>query len=323
MSKKSKRPKQPQAASVNSKQNLSKTQENGEPLAVRQAMGDRISLLLEYVVKHYLKGHLWTTLASIVALVVMSFFYFNAPQPQCIDAPDTPIGPIHINCSSPEARLAEKVVDGLHGNIYSDRSGGFALRLENADQWSIIQPDESADGRKFLVFPPGILGGDIPVTYIIPEVSAVFVNKGLAQGGIASAWIFRIPSRTDSIEKFIAEETKYMRRTSTIVAIFALAQAMQGSPASPESMRDAETITRSPEDDRVRLTNMQVAPNRKDALLIWEAPFKGVPADVIGRVVVGERNTYYIVTLKLRSSRSEEGSINIDLRTLLSSFQMI
>lgn len=66
---------------------------------------------------------------------------------------------------------------------------------------------------------------------------------------------------------------------------------------------------------------MQISPNQRDALLLWEAPQQGVPIDLLGRVVAAERDTYYVVTLKFRGHAPAQDEVNGALRVVLTSFQ--
>jgi hypothetical protein len=65
---------------------------------------------------------------------------------------------------------------------------------------------------------------------------------------------------------------------------------------------------------------MEVSPDHKDALVTWAPNWEGVNADIVARAVVGPRDTYYIVTIKMKGATSDEDKINRELRTMLETF---
>jgi hypothetical protein len=168
------------------------------------------------------------------------------------------------------------------------------------------------------VFPPGILGKKV-AGVIADDVSVVFVNKRSIAGGNSSVWVFRVPRRYDPIEKFIAEETRGMHRTAAVIATH-VASVMDESQSAPDAQRDGQS-TRPSANERVQLTSLQVSPNKRDALLLWEKPQRDVSFDLIARVVAAERDTYYLVSLKSGEHTPAEGEISSALREVLVSFQ--
>ena len=156
---------------------------------------------------------------------------------------------------------------------------------------------------------------------IVRDVSVVFVSKKNSEGGTSSAWVFRVPGHNVPIDKFIAEETKNLRRTAPVWKTYTVARMLDHSQPDPSPNPDGQSARRSSDGDSVHLTGVQYAPNNKDAILLWERPQIGLPIDLIGRVVVTERETYYVVTLKFSGQAPRENEVNAALRTLLTSFR--
>lgn len=280
----------------------------------------RISLGVLNVVTEWLKHHFEITLVLTTASVLIVFYVVYVSRSGCVNMTNTPLGSLSI-CPAADAPIGQSVdAEGLHGEVYVDRRAGFSLRLTNADQWSVIQPYENSDGTKTVVFPPGILG-KIPVTMIVRDVSVVFISKKNSEGGASSAWVFRVSGDRAPIERFVAEETKNLRRTAPVWTTYTVAQMLNESPVEVSPEPDPHSLRQTPGDGRVHLTSVQYAPNRRDALLLWDRPQIGLPIDLLGRVVVAERDTYYVVTLKFSGQAPREHEVNAALRTLITSFR--
>ena len=280
---------------------------------------ERISLGFLNVLREWLKDYLVIRLLAIVLLAFLGFYVVHVSRSGCVNMTDTPLGSLSICPTDPLAGSSD-VADGLHGDVYVDRRAGFSLRLTNADHWSVIQPNQNSDGTKSVVFPPGILG-KIPVAIVVPDVSVVFISKRNSEGGASSAWVFRVSGERFPIERFVAEESKNLRRTAQVWTTYTIAEMLNESDSRAIHEPNPRSSGRTPGDDRIRLTSVQYSPNRRDALVLWDRPQIGLPIDLIGRVVVGDRDTYYIVTLKFSGKAPRELEVNAALRGLLTSFR--
>lgn len=275
-------------------------------------------LVVSLVIK-WLKHHLFLSALLLFVVLFISIFSLVRDRSACVSLSNTAIGSF-TTCSPPQAPLEGTTqTDGLHGELYVDRRAGFSLRLLNPDQWSVVQPHELSDGSKTIVFPPGILGKKV-ISVITDDASVVFVNKGSIAGGNSSVWVFRIPRPYDPIDKFIAEETTRMLRTGSVIIAHLRVWDEPQSALKPQ--RDGQS-TRPSTDERAQLTSVQVSPNKRNAVLIWEKLLGDVPVDVIGRVVAAERDTYYLVTLKSREHTAAENEVSLTLREVLVSFQLL
>jgi hypothetical protein len=272
-----------------------------------------------HLVKEYFEHHLKATIivGAILFLVVISFLLFRKPS-DCLDLETHFVGRIRVGCSRAEPPVPEKLVDGLSGKHYTDRRAGFTLRLEEPSNWSIVQAQNTTDtnGRpaKAFQFPRGLLGNK-DVTLLTNDGVVAFIHSKLVNEGKANFWVYRIPDQTKPVEEFVAAETKNLLRTgSTLVALISpLALSDSQSPWQYRSTADGIGY--------VELTKMEVSPDHRHALLLWKSPFFGISADIVARVVVGERDTYYSVAVRVAPAGPVEEKINHELRTMIESFR--
>ena len=71
----------------------------------------------------------------------------------------------------------------------------------------------------------------------------------------------------------------------------------------------------------VAAMNFLPAGSDRNAVLLWESPVWGVNADIVARAVVGKRDTYYVIAIRVAPSAPNEEKVNQQLRTMLESFR--
>ena len=94
-------------------------------------------------------------------------------------------------------------------------------------------------------------------------------------------------------------------------------QQPAGSPFRKKTTSVYQEIRRR----RVQLTKMEISPDHRNAVLLWESPVWGVNADIVARAVVGKRDTYHVIAIRVAPSAPNEEKINQQLRTMLESFR--
>jgi len=55
--------------------------------------------------------------------------------------------------------------------------------------------------------------------------------------------------------------------------------------------------------------------------LLWESPVWGVNADIVARAVLGKRDTYYVIAIRVAPVGPNEEKVNQQLRTMIESFR--
>jgi hypothetical protein len=271
------------------------------------------------IAKEYFEHHLKAALIAgvVLFLVVVAFLVLRKPS-DCLDLETHFVGRIRVGCSLAEPPASEILADGVSGNRYTDRKAGFTLRLEEPSNWSVVQAQNIVDvnGRaaKAFQFPRGVLGNK-DVTLLTNDGVVAFIHSKLLNEGKANFWVYYIPNQTRPVEEFVAAETKNLLRTgSTLVALITpLALSDSRSPwqhrATPEGI------------GHVELAKIEVSPDHRHALLLWKSPYFGISADIVARVIVGERDTYYTVAVRVAPAGPVEEKINHELRTMIESFR--
>lgn len=267
----------------------------------------------------YLEHHfkLAIFVGAMLLLIVIVFLVVRRPS-DCLDVDAHMLGTIRVGCSAAETPPPEASVDGLSGKQYTDRTAGFTLRLEEPSNWSILQAQNTVDlyGRpaKAFQFPRGLLGNK-EVTFLTKDGVAAFINDTLLREGKANFWVYYIPNQTRPVEEFVSAETKNLLRTGSTVLTLTTPLALSDSPPSSQNRATGDAL------GRVDLTKMEVSPDHKQALLLWRSPYFGVDADIVARVVIGERDTYYAVAIRVAPDGQVEDKINHELRTMIESFR--
>jgi hypothetical protein len=273
------------------------------------------------LIKEYLKHPL--VLAKFGSVVLLSgfilFLAFHKPS-DCLEADTHFLGNIRVGCSHAENLLPTALAEGLHGNSYTDREAAFTLRLEEPTNWSIVQAvttvDETTQGRsaKAFKFPAGLLG-DQNITILTNDGVVAFLSNKLVHQGKANLWVFRIPNRTTAVEEFVAAETDKLLRTGAVVVT--LVAPLVSDPFRKKTTSVYQEIPTR----RVQLTKMEVSPDHRNAVLLWESPVWGVNADIVARAVVGKRDTYYVIAIRVTPVAPNEEKVNQQLRTMIESFR--
>jgi hypothetical protein len=144
-----------------------------------------------------------------------------------------------------------------------------------------------------------------------------FIHSKLLNEGKANFWVYHMPNLTRPVEEFVSAETRNLLRTgSTMVALITpLALSDSQSPWRHRATPDGV--------GHVELTKIEVSPDHKHALLLWKSPFFGISADIVARVIVGERDTYYVVAVRVAPAGPVEEKINGELRTMIESFRAL
>ena len=272
------------------------------------------------LIKEYLKHHVVLAKFGSVVLLLgfILFLAFHKPS-DCLEVDTHFLGNIRVGCSHAENLLPTAVADSLHGNSYTDREAAFALRFDEPTNWSIVQAativDETTQGRsaKAFKFPVGLLG-DQNITILTNDGVVAFLYNKLVHQGKANLWVFRIPNQT-VVEEFVAAETDTLLRTGAVVVT--LVAPLVSDPFRNKTTSVYQEIRRR----RVQLTKMEISPDHRNAVLLWESPVWGVNADIVARAVVGKRDTYYVIAIRVAPSAPNEEKVNQQLRTMLESFR--
>ena len=247
------------------------------------------------------------------------FLTFRKPS-DCLEVDTHFLGTIRVGCSYAENLLPAALADGVHGNNYTDHQAAFTLRLDEPTNWSIVQAtttvDETTQGRsaKAFKFPVGLLG-DQNITILTNDGVVAFLYNKLVHQGKASLWVFRIPNQTTGVEEFVAAETDKLLRTGAVVVTLIAPLVSDPFRNRTPSVRQ-EIPTR-----RVQLTKMEVSPDHRNAVLLWESLVWGVNADIVARAVLGNRDTYYVIAIRVAPVGPNEEKVNQQLRTMIESFR--
>lgn len=274
------------------------------------------------LIKEYLQHHL--PLAKFGAVVLLLGFIlvlaFHKPS-DCLEVDTHFLGNIRVGCSHAENLLPAALADGLHrNNYYTDRKAAFTLRLDEPTNWSIVQAvttvDETTQQRnaKAFKFPVGLLG-DQNITILTNDGVVAFLYNKLVHRGKASFWVFRIPNRTRGVEEFVAAETEKLLRTGAVVVT--LIAPLVSDPFRNQTLSVRQEIPTR----RVQLNKMEVSPDHRNAVLLWESPVWGGNADIAGRAVVGKSDTYYLIAIRVAPIMPGEEKVNQQLRTMIESFR--
>jgi hypothetical protein len=270
--------------------------------------------------KQFLEHHLRISLAAIAAIVFLVAIYELRSAPQCIKVKTEYIGELNT-CESSQQVSQDAPIEGLSGNIYTDLNGRFTIKVPDPDQWSIIPAEDDLDdnGRmaKALKIPAGLIADSSQdITIKTDDAAVVFLSQKTPEWNIASLWVFRIPGRTGPIDDLIRNEIGEqggLRRTGTAVVPFVVGRALSGRPLD-------RTKGGSPT-GRVHPDHLVMAPDHLSALLVWQSPFEGVDMDIVGRFVVGPKDTFYITALTPKPANDAGKAINGQLHTMIQSFR--
>src|SRR5262245_26459619 len=254
--------------------------------------------------------------AVVLLLGLILFLAFRKPS-DCLEVDTHHLGKIRVGCSHLENPFPSTLADGLHGNNYTDREAAFTVRLDAPTNWSIVQTattvDETTQGKsaKAFKFPAGLLG-DQNITILTNDGVVAFLYNKLVDQGKANLWVFRIPNRTTGVEEFVAAETDKMLRTGAVVVT--LVAPLVSDPLRKKTFQEIPTR-------RVQLTKVEISPDHRNAVLLWESPVWGANADIVARAVVGKRDTYYVIAIRVAPFAANENNVNQQLRTMIESFR--
>ena len=275
------------------------------------------SLILKAIeaLLEFLKHHLLISLAGIAALViVVAFVAMTRTSNECISVHAEHIGEIST-CSGHEPE-AGKAADN---HAYVDPQAGYSLDMESPDNWSVFpaidlpDPNNGAVAKGFSM-PAGIIA-PIPVGFLADDAATAFVSRTKLDQGVITLWVFEI-KRTGNVEEFIAEETGSgkMRRTGSTVAAYVTSLIF--SHNFPRSSINVESGA------RVHVSNVQISPDHKNALLVWLSPYPALQnTDIVGRFVVGRASTYYIVAIRPNIPDPDSKRFNADIRRMIESLK--
>ena len=244
--------------------------------------------------------------------------YVFRSTPKCLKLKSEYLGEVS-SCESPEPASQAVPSEGLNGNIYTDLSNRFSIKIPDPERWSIIPTEDERDddGRtaKTVKIPPGLIA-DSPkdITIRTDDADVVLLGHKTFDWNIASLWVFRIPGRTGPIDDLIKQEMGErggLRRTGTAIVPFVIGRTLSG-----RSLDD----TKANPSGRVAPDNVVIAPDHRSALLLWQSPFEGIDMDIIGRFVVGPKDTFYITALIPKPANDAGKAINEQLHTMIQSF---
>jgi hypothetical protein len=273
---------------------------------------------------HFLKHHFWINLiaVAVIGLVMILLVLIPSSRSACFEVDTEAIGKIRLSCEPVQATTQSDLADGLQGDTYTDRRSGFAVKVEPPDGWSIISARETVDktGKpaETLTLPMGLSG--IPATFYTDDAAAVFVSKEKIQGGHTNFWIFRIPGRLDEVDRFIVDETKRLLRTGTAVFVYMLSLLNDPDSLARQSQAFAKCTGRPQE--RIVLSRVVISPDHTGAVLEWDAPYCGLDADLVARVVLGTRDVYYVAAIRLKPVGRGDQKLNDALRRMMESFRI-
>jgi hypothetical protein len=256
-----------------------------------------------------------------VVLLLGSILFLSLRKPSdCLEVNTHYLGNVRVGCSRFENPFRAALAEGLHGNNYTDREAAFTVRLDQPTHWSIVQAatnvDETTQGRSVQAFkfPAGSLG-DQNITILTNDgVVAFLYNKQVHQGK-ANLWVFRIPNQTIGVEQFVAAETDKLLRTGAVVVTL-VAPLVSDPFREKRASVHQEIPTR-----RVQLKKVEISPDRRNAVLLWEAPVWGANADIVARAVVGKRDTYYVIAIRVAPVAPSADNVHEQLRTMIESFR--
>ena len=273
------------------------------------------------LIKEYINDHLvLAKFASVVLLLAFFLFLVLRKPADCLEVDTHFLGNIRVGCSHLENPFQAALADGLHGNNYTDREAAFTLQVDEPSNWSIVQAETTADetrpGKfaKTFKFPAGLLG-EQNITILTNDGVVAFLYNKMVHQGKANLWVFCIPNQASGVEPFIAAETDKLLRTGAVVVTL-VAPLVSDPFRSKNTSVYQESPTR-----RVQLTKMAVSPDHRNAVLQWESPVWGVNADIIARAIVGKRDTYYVIAIRVAPMAASEEKVNKQLRTMLESFR--
>jgi hypothetical protein len=282
------------------------------------------------------------TILSAALLFTSAFFDYPKPLPKLLGLADraepkssdqepkhvtveigielkTQIGTIRPQTAK-EGLAAAGLADGLHDQFYTDRKRGFVLRLkapENWSDWSIVQAkttvDETGRPAQEFRFAPGLLEKtEIGIRTDDGVVGFLYTKQ--YRKGAASLFIYQLADQTGPVEDVVDEEMQKGLRIGIVWLVYQYAFVMAHPSAGLEE-------SPGPQED-VKLSRIVVSPDHQNALLEWRTPHR-MYGDIVGRVVVGAKGTYFVVAIRIDPTMPEDKKVNQDLQTMLESFQPI
>jgi hypothetical protein len=282
------------------------------PVTPHQTPESPVSRLIREIpelIKEYLRHHLLATVIVLAGIVVL--MWLRKPS-ECLQLETEVLGRISVGCGASEKTAA----GGTERNTYTDSRAGFALRLEDKDHWSIVQAEAvQADGRpsQSFRFPAGLLS-EQSVTIQTSDGVVAFLASQSPKEGKASFWVFRAAGQTETASAFVSEENRRLLRTGTVAAVAVFGHPQESRPLPDPAAGGSR---------HVQMSKLEVAPDHKTALLQWKAPYSGLNADIVARVIVGARDTFYVVALRVKPSTEGENKLNEELRSMLESFHLV
>jgi len=296
---------------------------DGRPPGQKDDRGTVVIKSILQLAAEYLSHHFKAMVAAIVLIVagfVLVLSQLNSSD--CLEIESHYLGTIRARCSSVSTPSPATLVDGLRDKYYTNKRAAFTLRVEEPDDWSIVHAEEShpSDGggppTRSFSFPPGVLASK-EIHFLTDDGVVAFVNKTATNGGKASLWIYLIRNQAQAVQTFIGAEQQRMLRMAPVVL------SLIFPPLISHTQPERTERLPSQDEGRVELTTMKTSSDHKEAILVWNSPYHGVNADIVARVVVGYRDTYYVVAARLRSNTPNAEKINYGLRTMLESFHVI
>lgn len=266
----------------------------------------------------FLRHHFVLTAAGLaVAAVIAVFLLATRKTDECITINAKIIGEIQT-CSKPTAQAAP-APDDAEDKVYADMRAGYRLAMREPDDWSVFPaidvPDPQSGGTaKAFSIPPGIVA-DIPITILTDEAATAFVSRTKVREGVVSLWVYRLAARVGPVERFINEETGPLRLRKTGAPVATYLASLMGSDALA---RIGQAPTKG---DVVRVSTVAVSPDHRSALVLWVTPYPGVEMDIVGRFVVGDKDTYYIVAVRPKPADPKGDRLNADVRRMIESLR--
>jgi hypothetical protein len=280
-----------------------------------------LDLAKQWMHHHFILSVIFALSGLLIIVLGLAILLFRPND--CMSTETKYTGKVSF-CLTRRIEPESPLVDGLHGNTYADLRGGFSLTIENPDDWSIFPatevPDKSGRIAKGFSIPPGIIAG-IPVGFLTDDAVVAFISGIKINQAVVSVWIYRLAGRTGPVEAFVREETNptggKMRKTGAAVAAYWTSEMLSGPGRVPRQAEPSATA------GIVRVSSMQVSADHKNALLLWNSPYRGSDIDIIGRFVVGSKDTYYIVAVRPKFTDAQGEILNSNVRTMIGSFRAL
>lgn len=174
----------------------------------------------ELWLKHHLK--LAVFVGVLVLALVLVIRLTRSQNSDCLEIEAHLIGKVSVDCTHREPQLQE-TTEGRNSKTYTDVEAGFALRLEDPNDWSVVQAENFIDASgpaKAFRFPRGLLRNQ-DVTVLTKDGTVAFIYTKTSGEGKPSLWVFHIREQL-RVEELVAQETNQMLRAAGAVGAYVM-----------------------------------------------------------------------------------------------------